>query len=88
MANPRSWEDFQKLREQKLSLMMATEAESKLRRQKQTERRQEQKRFKRIFGEWWKETTSPNYLEQFYKDIARIRAGKAQETIQDEEKDE
>lgn len=81
-------EDFEILRQKKLSLMVATTEESKLRRQQQTERRQEQKRFKRLFGEWWKETTSPNYLEQFYKELARIRAEKAQEIIQDEEKEE
>ena len=69
-----STEMFAALKAQHLSMMAQAKAESALRRQKQAEAKRTAKRLRRIFGEWWQETTSPNYLEQFYKDIARIKA--------------
>ena len=79
--------EFAELRERRLSLMMATQEESRLRKKKQAQAKREQKRFRRIFGEWWKQTTSPNYMEQFYKDLEKFKRASEQD-VDENEKDE
>lgn len=73
MKSEKHNEEFLRLKQSQLNFVAQTKAETELRRKKQSERRKDLKRLRRIFSMWWNDVSSPDYVAEFYRDIKKYK---------------
>lgn len=65
--------EYQAIKEKNISLMQEAREEKFLRQKQKAERRKDTRKFARLLNLFYKETTSKDYLEEYYNDLERLK---------------